>query len=156
MRRMPGPPNCRRERGAGWRTPTSSSSWRATARKRSTAYRQAFLELDVEPQPASFEALRPAPSSTVVDLAPETMWLDRLRVASVLSHTQLARATVDTQLLHLQRPVPWPVEPLGDRIPDLVVLPASMSPAMFPGGEWQQIWRNQDIAVYEREVEAEP
>ena len=117
--------------------------------------RQAILELDVEPQPASFEALRPAPSSTVVYLAPETMWLDRLRVASVLSHTRLSGA-VDTQLLHLQRPVPWTVEPLGDRIPDLVVLPASMSPAMFPGGEWQQIWRNQDIAVYEREVEAEP
>ena len=117
--------------------------------------RQAFLELDVEPQPASFEALRSAPSSTVVYLAPETMWLDRLRVASVLSHTRLSGA-VDTQLLHLQRPVPWTVEPLGDRIRDLVVLPASMRPAMFPGGEWQQIWRNQDIAVYEREVEAEP
>lgn len=113
--------------------------------------RQAFLDLDVEPYVESFEALRAAPSSAVVYLAPETVWLDRLRVASVLSHTRLLGA-VDTQPLHLQAPVPWTVEPLGDRIPDLVVLPASMRPAMFPSVAWQLVWMDaaDGIAVYER------
>ena len=109
--------------------------------------RPAFLTLDVEPHPESYEALRSAPSSTIVHLAPELGWLDGLRVASVLSHTRLTGAG-DTQLLHLQAPTPWTVEPPGERAPDLVVLPASVEPPMAPAVEWTRIWRNDDIAVY--------
>lgn len=106
--------------------------------------RQAFLTLDVEPHPEAFEALRSAPSSTIVYLAPELGWLEGLRVASVLPHTRLTGA-VDTRLLHLQAPTPWTVEPPGEPAPDLVVLPASAEP---PTAEWLPIWRNDDIAVY--------
>lgn len=109
--------------------------------------RQAFLTLDVEPHPESFEALRSAPSSAIVHLAPELGWLDGLRVASALSHTRLTGA-VDTQPLHLHAPAPWTVEPLGERSPDLVVLPASVEPSMTPTRKWSRIWRNDDIAVY--------
>ena len=109
--------------------------------------KQAFLTLEVEPHPESFEALRSTPPSTIVHLAPELGWLDGLRIASVLSHTRLTGA-VDTQPLHLQAPTPWTVEPLGERAPDLVVLPASVEPPAGPTVEWTQIWRNDDIAVY--------
>ena len=109
--------------------------------------RQAFLTLDVEPHPESFEALRSAPSSAIVHLAPELGWLDGLRVASVLSHTRLT-GDIDTQPLHLYAPAPWTVEPLGERTPDLVVLPASVQPSAAPGQGWIQVWRNDEIAVY--------
>ncbi len=111
--------------------------------------RPAFLALAVEPHPASFEALRSVPSSTVVHLAPELGWLDGLRVASVLSHTRLT-GQIDTQHLHLQAPAPWTVEPLGERAPELVVLPASMRPAMFPTVAWRLVWMDaaDGIAVY--------
>ncbi|MCY3913762.1 MAG: hypothetical protein OXG43_11040 [Chloroflexi bacterium] len=109
--------------------------------------RQAFLTLDVEPHPETYEALRAAPSSTIVHLAPELGWLDGLRVASVLSHTHLTGA-VDTQLLHLQAPTPWTVEPPGEQAPNLAVLPASVEPPRAPNAEWTRIWRNDDIAVY--------
>ena len=109
--------------------------------------RPAFLALDVEPHPESFEALRAAPSSTIVHLAPELVWLDGLRIASVLSHTRLAGA-VDTQLVHLQAPAPWTMGPPGKQAPDLVVLPASVKPSLAPTQKWTQIWRNDDIAAY--------
>ena len=109
--------------------------------------RQEFLSLDIEPHPESFEALRSAPSSTIVHLAPELGWLHRLRVASVLSHTRLT-GDIDTQPLHLYAPAPWTMEPPGERAPDLVALPASVEPSMAPTRKWSQIWRNDDIAVY--------
>ncbi len=108
--------------------------------------RPAFLALAVEPHPASFEALRSVPSSTVVHLAPELGWLDGLRVASVLSHTRLT-GQIDTQRLHLQAPAPWTVVPLGERAPELVVLPVSVEPPP-PNVEWIRFWRNEDVAVY--------
>ncbi len=111
--------------------------------------RPEFLELDVEPHPESFEALRLVPPSTVVHLTPQTLWLDRLRIASVLSHTRLVGA-IDTEPLHLRSPVPWTVEPVGEEVPDLVVLPASIEPWtwMFPPGGRQPIWQNEQVALY--------
>ena len=111
--------------------------------------RPAFLALGVEPHPESFEALRSAPSATVVHLAPELGWLDGLRVASALSHTRLTGA-IDTQPLHLQAPMPWTVEPLGERTPDLVTLPVSLEPSMFPTVAWRLVWVDaaDGIAVY--------
>ena len=111
--------------------------------------RPAFRNLEVAPHPESFEALRSVPSSTLVYLAPELGWLHALRIASVLSHARLTGA-IDTQPLHLMTPTPWTVEPLGERVPDLVVLPASVEPSMFPAVEWQLVWRDSadGIAVY--------
>lgn len=111
--------------------------------------RPAFAQLDVAPHPESFEALRSVPPSTVVYLAPQTLWLDRLRIASVLSHTRMV-GDVDTEPLHLRSPVPWTVEPVGAEPPDLVVLPASIEPWtwMFPPGGRQPIWQNAQVALY--------
>ena len=111
--------------------------------------RPAFRNLEVAPHPESFEALRSVPPSMVVYLAPQLGWLHRLRVASVLSHARLTGA-IDTQPLHLMTPTPWTVEPLGERVPDLVVLPASVEPSMFPAVEWQLVWTDaaDGIAVY--------
>ena len=111
--------------------------------------RPAFRNLEVAPHPESFEALRSVPPSMVVYLAPQLGWLHRLRVASVLSHARLTGA-IDTQPLHLMTPTPWTVEPLGERVPDLVVLPASVEPSMFPSVEWQLVWTDaaDGIAVY--------
>ena len=109
----------------------------------------AFLELDVAPHPESFEALRSIPPSTSVYLAPQTNWLDRLRVASVLPHAQLVGA-INTLRLHARTPTPWTVEPPGEDVPDLIMLPASVEPWMwaFPPGARQPIWRNEAVAVY--------
>ncbi|MDE2990049.1 MAG: hypothetical protein OXU21_03140 [Chloroflexota bacterium] len=111
--------------------------------------RPAFLALDVAPHAESFEALRSAPAATVAYLAPQTLWLDRLRVASVLSHVRLV-GVIDTEPLHLRSSAPWTVEPLGERVPDLVVLPASIEPWtwMFPPGARRPVWQNERIAVY--------
>ena len=111
--------------------------------------RPAFLELAVAPHPESFEALRFVSPSTVVHLAPQTLWLNRLRVASVLAHSQLV-GDIDTEPLHLRTSAPWTVEPLGEQVPDLVVLPASIEPWtwMFPPDGRQPVWQNDEIAVY--------
>ena len=111
--------------------------------------RPAFLELEVAPHPESFEALRSVPPSTAIYLAPQTLWLERLRVASVLPRARLAGA-ISAQKLHLRSLEPWTVEPLGEQAPDLVVLPASVElwTWAFPISARQPIWRNGEIAVY--------
>lgn len=109
----------------------------------------AFLELDVAPHPESFEALRSVPPSTSVYLTPQTIWLDRLRVASVLPHVRLVGA-INSLPLHVRTTEPWTAEPLGEDVPDLIVLPAFVEPWtwMFPPGGRQPIWQNAEVAVY--------
>ena len=111
--------------------------------------RPAFRELNVPPDPQSFEALRSVPPSTLVHLAPQVGRMDRLLVASVLSQAHLS-GSVDEQRLHLRSPAPWTVEPLGEQVPDLVVLPASIEPwtRMFPAAGRRPIWQNGQVAVY--------
>ena len=111
--------------------------------------RAGFSDLEVTPDPESFEALRSVSPSTVVFLAPQTIWLDRLRMASVLSHTQLVGA-ISALPLHVRSPEPWHVEPLGPQRPDLVVLPAAIEPWtwMFPSAARQPIWQNAEVAIY--------
>ena len=111
--------------------------------------RPAFRELDVAPHPESFEALRSVPPSTTVYLTPQTIWVDRLRVASTLLHTRLVGA-LHSLPLHVRTTEPWTVEPLGKDAPDLIVLPASVEPWtwMFPPGSRQPIWQNDAVAVY--------
>ena len=109
----------------------------------------AFRDLEVAPHPESFEALRVVPPSTSILLPPQTRWLERLRVASVLAHARLVGA-ISAQPLHLRTPEPWSVERPGDDVPDLILLPASVEPWTwgFPAGARQPIWRNDEIAVY--------
>ena len=109
----------------------------------------AFLVLEVAPHPESFEALRSVPPSTVVYLAPQARWLERLYVASVLPHAELVGA-VSARQLHLRAPEPWTVAPLDARAPDLIVLPAAVEPWTwaFPPDARQPIWQNDEIAVY--------
>lgn len=111
--------------------------------------RPAFLELDVPRHPESFEALRSVPPSMSIYLAPQTLWLNRLRIASVLAHTQLIGA-IDTEPIHLRSREPWTVEPLGSQEPDLIVLPASIEPWTwaFPPNGRQPVWQNSEVAIY--------
>ena len=112
--------------------------------------RPAFLALNAPPAPQSFEALRRAvPPSAVVYLAPQLWMGTQLQVASVLAHTQLAGADA-TPFLHFLTPTPWTVAPLGERVPDLVVLPAAVAPWtwMFPPAGRHPVWRNNDMAAY--------
>jgi len=111
--------------------------------------RPAFLKLNVPRHPESFEVLRSVPPSTSVYLAPQTLWLNRLRIASVLAHTHLV-GTIDTEPIHLRSREPWTVEPLGNQVPELVVLPASIEPWtwMFPPGARQPVWQNSEVSIY--------
>ena len=109
--------------------------------------RPAFLGLDVPPAPGSFAHLRASvPPATTVYLPPQLYWLTRLRVASVLPHAHLL-GTVHGWL-HLRMPPPWTAEPLGERTPDLVVLPASVDPWMLPPTARLPVWHSDEIAVY--------
>lgn len=112
--------------------------------------RPEFPALNAPPAPKSFEALRRAvPPSAVVHLAPQLWMGTQLQVASVLAHTQLA-GTDNSPFLHFLTPTPWTVEPLGERVPDLVVLPTAIEPWtwMFPPSGRHPVWRNNDIAAY--------
>ncbi len=118
--------------------------------------RPEFLRLDATPEAASFQALRQAvPSSAVVYLSPTIRTLDihrpeigaeySLQVASSLSHARLL-GVVDQTRLHLLAPLD--IDPLGQEVPDLVVVPATFVPWMFPPAGRQPIWWNDRIAVY--------
>ena len=118
--------------------------------------RPEFLRLDAAPAPASFQALRQAvPPSATVYLSPTIRTLDihrptigamySLQVASALSHARLL-GVVDQTQLHLLAPLP--VEPLGQHVPDLVVMPATFVPSMFPLAARHPIWWNDQVAVY--------
>ena len=117
-------------------------------RERLYRVRPAFVELDVSPNPRSFEALRQSvpPSATVYIVAlprePNT-----LRVASALSHARLV-GEVDPLFLHLQPSSKWRVDPLTTESPDLVALPTGVEPWMFPRSARSPIWWRDDVAVY--------
>ena len=108
--------------------------------------RPAFLELDVAPAPASFEALHQAvPAETLLYLPAPFRTAGGLRVASALSHARLLGA-IDPTMIYLM--TPWRAEPLGKHVPDLVILWRHVEPWMFPPAARQPIWWNDEIAVY--------
>ena len=132
--------------------------------------RPEFLRLDPVPAPASFEALRQAvPPATTVYLSPTLEQEGSLRAASALSHARLLGAAnpwpvhpglefslatpyarrsgfIEPGPLHLL--TPWPAEPLGEQVPDLVITPVHFVPWMFPSAGRQPIWWNEEVAVY--------
>ena len=113
----------------------------------------AFLRLDPEPAPQSFEALRRTiPESVTVGLIGLT-GLDAARVASVLAHTQLL-GNANRPGIHLVRDIP--TMPLGSRVPDVVVVPEGSS-SFFSAGIperpplWRSpvtIWRSHGLSAY--------
>ena len=108
--------------------------------------RPAFLDLKVAPHPESFEALRQAvPASATVYLPAPFRTVAGLRAASALSHARLL-GVVDATTIHLL--TPWPSEPLGERMPDLVITWSQVEPWMFPPAGRRPIWWNDEIAVY--------
>ena len=114
----------------------------------------AFLSLDTPPAPASYEALRQAvPASTTVFL-PAIVESKRLnRTAWALSHARLLGA-IDPARLHLL--TPWQAEPLGDHMPELVIMPPDFVPWMFPPDSRQPIWWNDETAVYALDGAVDP
>ena len=110
--------------------------------------RRAFLNLDVAPEPASFEALRQAvPPSATVYLVTPPRETDTLLVGAALSHAQLF-GELDPLFLHVIPPAKWQIDPLTDQTPDLVVLPTGATPWMFPPSLRSPIWWRGDVAVY--------
>ena len=108
--------------------------------------RPAFLALDVAPAPASFEALHQAvPAETLLYMPAPFRTPGGLRVASALSHARLL-GWIDPTMIYLM--TPWRSEPLGQYVPDLVILWRHVEPWMFPPDGRQPIWWNDEIAVY--------
>ena len=108
--------------------------------------RPAFLELEAAPAPASYEALRQAvPSSAVVYMDPAIQSTFALRAASTLAHARLV-GEVFPGNMHLR--TDFGIEPLGEHIPDVVVVPHWFTPSMFPPAARQPIWWNDGMAVY--------
>ena len=97
--------------------------------------RPAFLALDTDPHPETFEALRTVVApGTEVFLPPQQKWegqISLLRVASVLPHAQLL-GTVNTRQIHLRTAAPWRVEPLGAHVPKFIALPVLHEAWQFP------------------------
>ena len=112
-----------------------------------TLYRvqTAFLALDSAPAPETYEALRQAvPAATTVYLPKNLESLGIIHVAGALPHTRLlTRMSGYGHFL-----TAWPSEPLGAQTPDLVILPKSLQPSMFPPSGRQPIWWDDHVAVY--------
>ena len=110
--------------------------------------RPEFLRLDAAPTPASFEALRQAvPASTTVYVPAPFPTAVGLRLASALSHARVLGAVYPTQT-HIHLLTPFQANPLGEQVPDLVVMPRPFAPWMFPPAARQPIWWNDEVAVY--------
>lgn len=107
----------------------------------------AFLELNVPLAPHPYEAVRRAvPASSTVYVPSQLESLELMRAAWALSHARLF-GVAHTPALHSL--TPWPAAPLGDQVPDLIVLALSVKPWMFPPEGRQPIcwYGDEDVAV---------
>ena len=107
--------------------------------------RPAFLHLDPTPTPQSFEALRrTVPASAIVYISETIRPLDRLRLASALTHVRLT-GVLNQYTIHPLSHIP--IEPLGTRHPDIVIVARDplfdISTHAFP-----QIWWNHKAVAY--------
>ena len=59
------------------------------------------------------------------------------RTARALSHARLL-GVIDPAVINLR--TAWQAEPLGDHVPDLVIMSAKFIPWMFPPASRQPIW----------------
>ena len=115
--------------------------------------RTTFLRLNPKPAPQSFEALRRSVPGTATVALIGLTGIDAARVASALEHAQLL-GDANQPGIHLLEDIP--TEPLGTRIPDVVILPegsasffrASLSE--FPP-DWRSpttIWQSHGLSAY--------
>ena len=113
--------------------------------------RPAFLALEAPAAPESFEALRQAvPEGSTVYWPPGARFETdtTLRAAAVLSPKARLAGSLDIVLRGLHGLTSLPVEPLGARTPDLVILPKALVPWMLPPAGRQPIWWNHETAIY--------
>ncbi len=116
--------------------------------------RQAFVELEASPAPASHEALRRVvPESAIVYMDPKIESPFALRTASALAHAQLV-GELRPGSLHLR--TDFGIEPLGTQQPSFIVAPHSFTPSMLPPAARKPIWWNAGLAVYALDSAVEP
>ena len=113
--------------------------------------RPAFLELNVQPAPGSYEALRQAvPAGSTVYLSQANGSLNTFRALAVLPNSQLLGSPDEAALyvpnLHLQADI-HPT-PLDNQTTDLVVTSARLAPSMFHPAARRPVFWNDEIAVY--------
>ena len=105
----------------------------------------AFLNLDSNPAPQSYEALRRAiPASAAVHLAEGLLRLDKLRLASVLANARLV-GTVDVSAIHPLADIP--IEPPGAHAPDVVVFARDLHFDLGDHG-YPVVWWNSVAIAY--------
>ena len=108
--------------------------------------RPAFLELEAPPVPESYEALRRAvPTSAAVYFDPAIEADHGLRIASAFPH---ARLVGELYPGHIALRTGFGIEPLGDELPSLVVVPHWFTPSMFAPEYRQPVWWNYLMAAY--------
>lgn len=115
--------------------------------------RPAFLRLEPTPAPQSYEALRQAiPSSAAVYLTDGLQRLKKIRLATVLAHTQL-RGSIDTSRLHLLPGIP--IEPAGTQDPDVVIVARDLSLGLAEH-RYPTIWWDADAIAYSTNLSIAP
>ena len=116
--------------------------------------RTAFLGLEIAPAPESYEALRRAvPPFATAYIAPTTEALHALRLASALPH---ARLVGKLRPGHVHLRTDFGIEPLGEQLPSLVVVPHWFTPSIFPPEFRQPVWWNDWVAAYSPDGAVEP
>ncbi len=107
--------------------------------------RPAFLHLNPKPAPQSFEALRRTiPASATVHLTDGLQRLNKLRLASVLTHTQLT-GVIDTSRIHLLPRIP--IDQPGAHVPDVVIVARDLSLDLFEHG-YPMVWWDSNAIAY--------
>ncbi|MDE2903435.1 MAG: hypothetical protein OXP73_10465 [Chloroflexota bacterium] len=113
----------------------------------------AFLELDPEPDPASFEALRQAvPASASAYLAGGLTAKNQVRLATALAHTRLL-GEVDPSGTYLLTEIP--TEPVQGHTPSVLLAPRGFA-FTTRAEEFSLIWLGDEVAVYATVPEISP
>lgn len=113
----------------------------------------AFLELDPEPDPASFEALRQAvPASAGAFLAGGLTAKNQVRLATALAHTRLL-GEVDPSGTYLLTEIS--TEPVRGHRPSVLLVPRGFAFTTL-AEEFSLIWLGDEVAVYATGPEVSP
>lgn len=105
----------------------------------------AFLRVNPMPTPQSYEALRRAiPESATVYLTEGLEHLNKIRLASVLAHTQL-KGTIDASRIHFLTGIP--TRPPGRNDPDVVIVARDLSLGLAEHG-YPTVWWDSNAIAY--------
>ncbi|MCY3895996.1 MAG: hypothetical protein OXG17_05960 [Chloroflexi bacterium] len=117
------------------------------------AVRAAFLRLETNPEPMSFQALREAiPASAAVALVGLPS-VDAIRVATALPDVRVL-AEINADQIHLLSQID--TESLADNIPDVAIIPLSATPFLHASTQrlpssWQDpvmIWQSYELTAW--------